>query len=119
MIDRKTILGRLPGLRCGSLIRSSARAQWFDWRHRVKTHGDEDPGNLTVVGENVSHLQQRQLSEKLLCRFSERRFVDWDRRAKGRNTLSFSVTSFSHSERAAIGERELFRVKNVDLKLCV
>lgn len=55
MIDRKTVLGRLPGLRWVSFIRSSARAQWFDWRHRVKTHGDEDLGNLTVVGENVSH----------------------------------------------------------------
>jgi SAM-dependent methyltransferase len=55
VIDRKTILGCLPGLRWVSVIRSNLRAQWFDWRHRVKTHGDEDPANLTVVGENVSH----------------------------------------------------------------
>ena len=77
---------------------------------------------LCDLVEAASHLKvysRGSYLKKLLCRFSERRFVDWDRRDKGRNTLSFSVTSFSHSEHAAIGKRELFRVENVDLKLCV
>ena len=46
---------RLPGMRSISSIRSKLRAQWFDWRFHVKTCGDEDPRELTVVGENVSH----------------------------------------------------------------
>ena len=70
-------------------------------------------------GKPLEGLQQRQLSEKALMPFFGASFCRLDRRDKGRNTLSFSVTSFSHSEHAAIGKRELFRVENVDLKLCV
>jgi SAM-dependent methyltransferase len=55
MVDRKARLMRLPGMRSISSIRSKLRAQWFDWRFHVKTCGDEDPRELTVVGENVSH----------------------------------------------------------------
>jgi SAM-dependent methyltransferase len=55
MVDRKARLMRLPGMRSISSIRSKQRAQWFDWRFHVKTCGDEDPRELTVVGENVSH----------------------------------------------------------------
>jgi SAM-dependent methyltransferase len=46
---------QLPGMRTISSIRSMLRAHWFDWRFHVKTCGDEDPRELTVVGENVSH----------------------------------------------------------------
>jgi SAM-dependent methyltransferase len=46
---------RLPGMRSVSSLRGKLRAQWFDWRFHVKTCGDEDPRDLTVVGENVSH----------------------------------------------------------------
>jgi SAM-dependent methyltransferase len=55
MVDRKARLMRLPGMRGISSIRSKLRAQWFDWRFHVKTCGDEDPRELTVVGENASH----------------------------------------------------------------
>jgi SAM-dependent methyltransferase len=55
MIRWKTVLGHIPGFNWISFIRSNARAQWFDWRHRVKTRGDEDPRSLTVVGGNVAH----------------------------------------------------------------
>jgi SAM-dependent methyltransferase len=30
-------------------------AHWFEWRHHVKTCGDEDLRNLTVLGENGPH----------------------------------------------------------------
>jgi SAM-dependent methyltransferase len=55
MTDQKTKLRGFPGLRWASFVRNNLRAQLFDWRYRVKTRGDEDPRNLTVVGENVSH----------------------------------------------------------------
>jgi SAM-dependent methyltransferase len=38
-----------------SSVRSKLRAHWFDWRHHVKTCGDDDLRQLTVVGENASH----------------------------------------------------------------
>jgi SAM-dependent methyltransferase len=55
MIDWKTVLRHVRGLSWVSFIRSNLRAQWFDWRHRVKTRGDEDLRDMTVVGENASH----------------------------------------------------------------
>ena len=55
MIDRKAALRRLPGMRAVSAVRSTLRAHWFDWRHHVKTCGDDDLRKVTVVGENVSH----------------------------------------------------------------
>lgn len=54
MIDKKA-LRRLPGIRVVSSVRSALRAHWFDWRHHVKTCGDNDLRQLTVVGENASH----------------------------------------------------------------
>jgi SAM-dependent methyltransferase len=55
VIDRKATLKRLPGMRAVSSVRSAFRAHWFDWRHHVKTCGDDDLRQVTVVGENVSH----------------------------------------------------------------
>jgi len=54
VIDKKA-LRRLPGIRVVSSVRSALRAHWFDWRHHVKTCGDNDLRQLTVVGENASH----------------------------------------------------------------
>jgi SAM-dependent methyltransferase len=42
-------------MRAVSAVRSTLRAHWFDWRYHVKTCGDRDPRQLSVVGENVSH----------------------------------------------------------------
>jgi SAM-dependent methyltransferase len=55
VIDRKATLMRLPGMRTVSSVRSMLRAHWFDWRYHVKTCGDDDLRQLTVVGENASH----------------------------------------------------------------
>jgi SAM-dependent methyltransferase len=46
---------RLPGARKLSTVRTKFIAQWFDWRHDVKTCGEEDPRELTVLGENAPH----------------------------------------------------------------
>src|ERR1700723_3195735 len=54
-MDLKATLRRLPGMRIVSAVRSTLRAHWFDWRYHVKTCGERDPRQLTVVGENVSH----------------------------------------------------------------
>ena len=54
MSDWKAGLWRLPGVRKALSLRSNLLAHAFDWRHRVKTCGEEDPGGLTVVGDNVS-----------------------------------------------------------------
>lgn len=54
-MDSKGALRRLPGMRVISSVRSTLRAHWFDWRHNVKTCGDDDLRQLTVVGENASH----------------------------------------------------------------
>jgi SAM-dependent methyltransferase len=54
-MDLKATLRRLPGMRIVSAVRSTLRAHWFDWRYHVKTCGNRDPRQLTVVGENVSH----------------------------------------------------------------
>jgi SAM-dependent methyltransferase len=48
-------LVRVPGLRKLSSFRTILAARWFDWRHQVSTCGEEDPRELTVVGENASH----------------------------------------------------------------
>jgi SAM-dependent methyltransferase len=42
-------------MRTISSVRSTLRAQWFDWRCHVKTCGDDDLRQVTVVGENASH----------------------------------------------------------------
>jgi hypothetical protein len=55
VIDKKAGFTRLPGMGVISSVRSKLRAHWFDWRHRVKTCGDDDLRQLTVVGENASH----------------------------------------------------------------
>ncbi len=55
MIDWKTRLLRLPGMRRLSAVRTKLLAHWFDWRHHVVTCGEEDPRKLTVVGENAAH----------------------------------------------------------------
>ena len=46
-------LVRVPGLRKLSSFRTILAAHLFDWRHQVKTCGEEDPRELTVVGENA------------------------------------------------------------------
>jgi len=48
-------LVRVPGLRKLSSFRTILAAHLFDWRHQVKTCGEEDPRELTVVGENALH----------------------------------------------------------------
>jgi tRNA G46 methylase TrmB len=48
-------LVRVPGLRKLSSFRTILAAHWFDWRHQVNTCGEEDPRELSVVGENASH----------------------------------------------------------------
>jgi SAM-dependent methyltransferase len=55
VIDWKTRLLRLPGMRRLSAVRTKLLAHWFDWRHHVITCGEEDPRKLTVVGENAVH----------------------------------------------------------------
>jgi hypothetical protein len=55
VIDCKAALKRLPGMRAISSVRSTLRAHWFDWRCHVKTCGDDDLRQMTVVGENASH----------------------------------------------------------------
>jgi SAM-dependent methyltransferase len=54
-MDSMAVFRRLPGMRVISSVRSELRAHWFDWRHHVKTCGDDDLRQLTIVGENVSH----------------------------------------------------------------
>jgi hypothetical protein len=51
----KDTLMRFPGIRKVSTLRTKLSARWYDWRFRVKTCGDEDPRELKVLGENVSH----------------------------------------------------------------
>src|SRR5882757_3137311 len=38
-----------------STVQTRFLAHWFDWRHHVKTCGEEDPRELTVLGENAPH----------------------------------------------------------------
>jgi SAM-dependent methyltransferase len=51
----KERLWRVPGVRRALSFRSQLWAQSFDWRHGVKTCGEEDPRTLTVVGDNVAN----------------------------------------------------------------
>jgi hypothetical protein len=53
--DWKTRLLRMPGMRRLSTLQTKFLAHWFDWRHHVKTCGEEDPRELTVLGENAVH----------------------------------------------------------------
>jgi SAM-dependent methyltransferase len=55
VIDCKAAVKRLPGMGAISSVRSTLRAHWFDWRYHVKTCGDDDLRQITVVGENASH----------------------------------------------------------------
>src|ERR1700753_1079276 len=54
-MSRRAMLMRFPGIRKLSSVRSNLSARWADWRYNVKTHGDEDPRQLNVLGENVTH----------------------------------------------------------------
>jgi SAM-dependent methyltransferase len=51
----KATLMQFPGARELSSVRTNLTAHWFDWHHHVRTCGDEDPRELNVLGENVSH----------------------------------------------------------------
>jgi SAM-dependent methyltransferase len=55
MIGWKDRLMRVPGVRRLSSARTYLVTHSFDWHYHVKTCGNEDPRELTVVGENVSH----------------------------------------------------------------
>jgi SAM-dependent methyltransferase len=55
VIDWKSGLLRIPGLRRLSKFQTRFLARWFDWRHRVKTCGDDDLRHTTVIGENGPH----------------------------------------------------------------
>jgi SAM-dependent methyltransferase len=48
-------LMQFPGIRKVSTLRTKLSARWYDWRYRIRTCGDEDPRELNVLGENVSH----------------------------------------------------------------
>jgi hypothetical protein len=51
----KDLIKRLPGMPQLLETRNRYEAEWFDWRHRVQTFGNVQPGEMLTNSESVAH----------------------------------------------------------------
>jgi SAM-dependent methyltransferase len=99
----KDLIKRLPGMPQLLETRNRYEAEWFDWRHRVKTFGNVQPGEMLTKSESVAHAVRyepttsragRQMLRDLpIDDFSRYTFIDFGS-GKGKMLLLAAEHSF-------------------------